>query len=591
MATVKKSKKNKFILPICLVLVVAIIVTSVIVVKQNKSGEQVTLNTISTQDIVESINVSGEVSAGATREYKVASVATVKEVFVKVGDKVKEGDTLVTFDTAELDAQVAEMQTTYVTAKEAYNESVKSQKSAEKKLKSVDEQIPVLEKKLAKLKKATASATTTAAASKAPVAKKSAGTVALSGRNADGDPDDDTTTTTTTNISIPTGDVQNSLSEISDALTGILNTLTQLTEDIETMNTLLATITDTVSEQLASGVFSPDAIANACGDAIAIAIQKGLVDETKLIIESGVAVDMIETAVRAVDWRGIAAGMENTDTAQQTAAELQLAALYAQREILSVSADKSLVNSQRAIMNTSKKTLDVLSESQQTLSAGWKATFDGVVTECNVAAGEQTNLATIGLKVENMDAMVVNVSLGEYDVHKVKVGMPVSITTAYGQYTGTVETIAPTATGSSNNSIVDSVGTMAGVSGLSSLTDSGAGVKCTVSVDEPDSNIIVGFNADVEIITGSFESVTCVPIESIVREKDGTYVYLYNEEEGTVTKTAITTAATSDTAYQVTGGIKVGDRIVATPANDYEEDTFKVKVVEKSVAKAASPKK
>lgn len=589
MATVRKTKKKKYILPICLVLVVAVIVTSVIVVKQNNSGEQVTLNTISTQDIVESINVSGEVSAGTSREYKVASVATVKEVFVKVGDKVKEGDTLVTFDTADLDAQVADMQTTYTTAKEAYNESVKSQKSAEQKLKHVDKQIPVLEKKLAKLKKATSSAATTTVANNTSLAKKSAGTASMSVRNADGDPDDDTTTTA--GISIPSGDVQNSLAEISDALTGIMDTLTQLTEDIETMNTLLETITVTVSEQISNGVFSSDAIANACGDAIAIAIQKGLVDETKLIIESGVAVDMIETAVRAVDWRGIAAGMENTDTVQQTAAELQLAALYAEREVLSVSADKSIVNSQRAVMNTSKKTLDVLLESQQTLSAGWKAAFDGIVTECNVADGEQTNLATIGLKVENMDAMVVNVSLGEYDVHKVKVGMPVSITTAYGQYTGKVETIAPTATGSSNNSIVDSVGTMAGVSGLSSLTDSGAGVKCTISVDEPDSNIIVGFNADVEIITGSFEGVTCVPIESIVREKDGTYVYLYNEEEGTVTKTAITTAATSDTAYQVTGGVKVGDRIVATPANDYEEDTFKVKVVEKSVAKAASTKK
>lgn len=589
MATVRKTKKKKYILPICLVLVVAVIVTSVIVVKQNNSGEQVTLNTISTQDIVESINVSGEVSAGTSREYKVASVATVKEVFVKVGDKVKEGDTLVTFDTADLDAQVADMQTTYVTAKEAYNESVKSQKSAEQKLKHVDKQIPVLEKKLAKLKKATSSAATTTVANNTSLAKKSAGTASMSVRSADGDPDDDTTTTA--GISIPSGDVQNSLAEISDALTGIMDTLTQLTEDIETMNTLLETITVTVSEQISNGAFSSDVIANACGDAIAIAIQKGLVDETKLIIDSGVAVDMIETAVRAVDWRGIAAGMENTNTAQQTAAELQLAALYAEREVLSVSADKSIVNSQRAVMNTSKKTLDVLLESQQTLSAGWKAAFDGIVTECNVADGEQTNLATIGLKVENMDAMVVNVSLGEYDVHKVKVGMPVSITTAYGQYTGKVETIAPTATGSSNNSIVDSVGTMAGVSGLSSLTDSGAGVKCTISVDEPDSNIIVGFNADVEIITGSFEGVTCVPIESIVREKDGTYVYLYNEEEGTVTKTAITTAATSDTAYQVTGGVKVGDRIVATPANDYEEDTFKVKVVEKSVAKAASSKK
>ena len=62
-------------------------------------------------------------------------------------------------------------------------------------------------------------------------------------------------------------------------------------------------------------------------------------------------------------------------------------------------------------------------------------------------------------------------------------------------------------------------------------------------------------------------------------EKNGSYVYVYNEEEGTATKTAIKTGAISDTAYQVTDGLMPGDRIVATPSADYEEDTFKVKVV------------
>ena len=120
-----------------------------------------------------------------------------------------------------------------------------------------------------------------------------------------------------------------------------------------------------------------------------------------------------------------------------------------------------------------------------------------------------------------------------------------------------------------------------GISGLSSLTSSGAGVECTVEVKHPDENIIIGFEANVVISTGEYLGVVTVPTGSIVLDKTGTYVYLYNEEKKTVTKTAITTGAMSDSAYQVTDGLKAGDKIVAAPSSTYKEDTFKVKVVDK----------
>ncbi len=616
MATVKKRKKGKLILPVSIVLVLAIVITSAVVINKKSSGESVTLNTVSTGNIVESVNATGDIAAGTSRDYTVSSVATVKEVFVKVGDSVKEGDVMATFDTSDLDAQVEQMQLTYDTAKVAYDDSVKSEKEAAAKLKDVNERIPAMEKKLARLQKQTDTTTTVTeepeyslstltqprmSDSPASSTKNNTTTVkreittVVPVRNASGedtsiDPSEISSLLDLSASTHDTSSVQSSLDGIADSLTDMIGTLSKLTNDVETLNALLTTISNTIAEQLASGNYSPDAIAQACGDAIAIAIQKGLVDETMLLVESGIAVDMVENAVRAIDWASIVREMESTDTTQLTATELQLAALYAEREVFSASADPSVSNAQRAVMNTSKQALDTLKESQKSLNAGWTAAFSGVVTQCNIAAGEQTNLATTGIRIENMDAMVVNISLGEYDVHKVKVGMAATITTAYGKYTGEVATIAPTATGSSNSSIVDSVGSMAGISGLSSLTESGAGVKCTVTVDDPDSNIIVGFDADVEIVTGEYDDVTCVPIESIVLEKDGSYVYLYNEAEGIVTKTPITTSATSNTSYQVTSGLKVGDKIVATPSTDYKEDSFKVKVVDKTVPNAATGK-
>ena len=342
------------------------------------------------------------------------------------------------------------------------------------------------------------------------------------------------------------------------------------------MNKLLQTIADTIQKAIDSGDYDADSIAEKCGEAVAKAIKEGLIDETKLIIESGVAVDMIEAAVKNIDFNQMAKSIEKTNTVQLTSAQLQLAALYAEREIFKASSDTTVVNAQKQVVDSAADALEKVKEAQQELQTGWVASMDGVITECNITDGGQTTLLETGIALENMDTMVATISLGEYDIHKVKIGMPATIKTAYGEYTGEVATIAPTATGGSTGSVLDSVGSMAGISGLSSLTSTGAGVECTVTIDNPDENIIVGFEASVEIVTGEFDDVPCVPVESIVLSKDGSYVYLYNEDDQTVTKTKIETGATSDSAYEVKNGLSVGDKIVATPGTDYEDDTFKV---------------
>ena len=260
---------------------------------------------------------------------------------------------------------------------------------------------------------------------------------------------------------------------------------------------------------------------------------------------------------------------------------MQLSALQAQKEVYSVLAKGTTVDAQKQLVNTSKSAYDSVLKAQKELDAGWTADFDGVITACSINSGSQTTALQTAVTLENMSQRVVTISLGEYDIHKVKVGMKATVTTAYGKYDGEVASIAPTATGGSNGSMLDSVGSMAGISGLSSLTATGAGVECKVVVDQPDENIIIGFNADVEIVTGTYDNVPCVPIESIILEKEGTYVYLYDEDTQTVTKTAIKTGATSDTSYEITSGLSQGQKIVATPQSDYKEDTFKVKVVDK----------
>lgn len=576
MATIKKSSKTKKIIAaVCIVLVVAIIGTVIGVAASSNQKTAVTLTTIGTGEINESVNATGTVSAGMEREYKVGAVATVKEVFVQTGDQVKEGDLLATFDTSGLDEQISSLNSTYQQARSSYLQSVESQSTAKSNLNALNDRIADLE---AQVEKAGDETAQTTARPTVTTTRRTTTTTTTTTQPASQptEPSTETTSelTTSESVSYPA-----SIEGVMQAVTDLVETITSLSDDVQQTNELVRVVMEQISSELSSGNYAPEKIAQAVGDAVSQAIREGLIEETELIIESGVAVEMIESAVAAIDWSAVGESFASSPNIQLAALELQLAALYAQQQIYQFNASDDTVYAKKQVMDSAKSALDAVSEAGEELEAGWTAAFDGTITSCDIYAGEQTSMLSAGITLENLDSMVVTLSLGEYDIHKVKVGMPATITSAYGTYSGEVISKAPTATGGSDSSLLDSLGSsVAGISGLSSLTSTGAGVEVIVSVEDTDENIIAGFDADVEISVGDYKNIVTVPIESIVLERTGTYVYLYNEEEGTVSKTLIETGAVSDSEYQVTSGLQVGDQIVATPSSDYEEDTFEVRV-------------
>lgn len=676
MATVKKSNTKKIVWAvIAVILVVAIVITSVVFAKRGKRTE-VTLNTVSTNSITQTVSSTGQVSSGVKKEYKPGTVATVKKVYVEVGDKVKKGDKLASFDTSSLDSQVASLNSAYANSNASYQEAVQHQAEAAKQLSAINKNISKTEKTLKKLQKAeqkkqsttattkkvTTTTTTTTTTTQIhwgsnPTTTTTAATTACNhtfdGRYVDSNysghykvctkcgakvfeehhygsvqkfasgkdkenyhyykcadcgyvkkevhdfPSGVGTVTckvcgeakasgfneTSAMVELALEQLQpvfDSLKQLGDAskqivelLTGLTKDLAKIAKDVDSLTNAITTVANVIMYQISSGNWSTEKIADAVGKAVTAAIKQGMIE----FIDSGAAVKMIETAVKSVNWKAIGKGIAESDNFGLASAQIQLAALYAQKEVYTITASASTVNAQKQAKDAAKKAYDTVKDARDDLAKGWTAEFSGVITTCDIESGSQTTALSTGITLENMKKRVVTISLGEYDVHKVKEGMAATVKTAYGTYDGVVASIAPTATGGSQGSMLDSVGSMAGISGLSSLTNSGAGVECKVVVDHPDENIIVGFDADVEIVTGTYTDVPCVPIESIVLEKEGTYVYLYNEKDETVTKTKIETGATSDTSYEVTSGLSVGDRIVATPQTDYEEDTFKVKVV------------
>lgn len=672
MATVKKSKTKKIVSAvIAVILVVAIAVTGVVIGSKGKRTD-VTLYTVSTDNIVQTVSSTGKVSSGVKKEYKPGSVATVKKVYVGVGDQVKKGDLLASFDTSALDQQVASLNAAYTSSNASYQEAVQHQAEAAKQLKNINSSIAKAEKTLKKIEKEEQKRASTTTTTKKPTTTALSTTTTT--RYWGGGVATTTTTTTTTakcdhlldepykqnnlsyhyatcktcgalvqeshNYQNPTKldnsvhtyectkchqilkEVHNfeesslsatctvcgakreagfkeseaklevaleqlqpvfdSLKDLGEAskqivvlLTGLANDLSQIAKDVDSLTNTITIVANTIMYEISVGNLSADKIAEAVGKAVTEAFKQGMIE----FIDSGAAVQMIETAVKSVDWKAIGAGIAESEGFIKASTQIQLAALYAQREVYTVTASASTVNAQRQATNAAKNAYETVKDARDDLADGWKAEFSGVITACDITDGAQTTALQTGITLENMKKRVVTISLGEYDVHKVKEGMTATVKTAYGTYDGLVASIAPTATGGSETSMLDSVGSMAGISGLSSLTNSGAGVECKIIVDHPDENIIVGFDADVEIVTGTYNDIPAVPIESIILEKQGTYVYVYDPEEETVTKTQIQTGAISDTSYEIVSGLTVGQQIVATPQTDYEEETFKVRVV------------
>ena len=239
MATVKKSKK-KVIAIVCVLLAIVVAVTSIVVVTKAKSGTEVSLHTIAAEDIIETVSLTGTVSAGTTKEYKVGTVATVKEVFVKVGDNVKKGDVLATFDVSNLDGQINALQSSYNESLKAYNSAVDAQKTAKSKSDALAPKITELQKLIAEMEKgkypSTAAKITKTAKTTTAKAPNTTKTVS---ENADFSANAVPTLPDDLNPSIPdielTTSSQPTLGSLADAVEELNRTLTKLTNDIATL--------------------------------------------------------------------------------------------------------------------------------------------------------------------------------------------------------------------------------------------------------------------------------------------------------------------------------------------------------------------
>ena len=87
-----------------------------------------------------------------------------------------------------------------------------------------------------------------------------------------------------------------------------------------------------------------------------------------------------------------------------------------------------------------------------------------------------------------------------------------------------------------------------------------------VHIENPDENIILGIEADVDIYTEEKENVLLIPIEAFYSDDMGDYCYTI--AGGLVEKKYIKVGILSDTFVEIAEGINKGDIVITDAITD-----------------------
>lgn len=211
---------------------------------------------------------------------------------------------------------------------------------------------------------------------------------------------------------------------------------------------------------------------------------------------------------------------------------------------------------------------ELLATKKDNLSkANIKSPINGTVTRVNAKIGRiataQDQMKPLFI-VENLNDLIINVTISEYDISNVQVGQTVRITSDVlglgNAIEGKVSRIAPT-----GESVVGA-------------TTKEMRIPVEIKVTDADNKMIAGVNAKVDILIAKRENVLNVPLEAIVDESGEKSVLLANDN--VIKKISVVTGLESITNVEIASDILTpGDKIVLNPTVDLIDGT-EIMVVE-----------
>lgn len=507
-----KKKLTKIILS-C-VLIVAIIVSGVIFIRNKTDNKfEAVIMEVSSSTITQTLSTQGVVESTNREEFEIFDGVVVKDVFVKLGDRVEEGQLLATFERSSLNGILSQIQSEYDNAKINYQNSINSAKEASAKLPLIESQITELEKKLENIAKDTEEITST---------KENA-------------PDWVNTIDYPKLVKI----LGNTYSEeqLRDYFIGLANKGAERKSVLDFISSLNSGSSFDISSMLGSSTDMEEMSLQM--NLMTLKAQKTMLEtQAQNILES-----TYKSLVDSAELR-----LETTKEAVEKLAK----GWYAQGDgvvsNITIAPGKSFVSQQSASSGVDISSLMGL------LSGG------GDINSILSSLGS-SSVKNIGLTIEYYDSFIASFSLGKYDILDVKVGQKATINSLGHELDGEVIYISPVASQGSALDINSMISAMGGSSSGGSNS-----IPAQVLIKNPDESVIIGIDVDIDIELGAVDNAVVVPIEAVETDDTGSYVYKFNEDDSTVSRVAVELGLATDTQYQVVSGCEAGDKIVQNQA-------------------------
>lgn len=541
----KKKKIWKIVIP-----AVAVVIIGGVVIVNNaaKTGQQlleamtVEVMRVETGDVTEIVETNGTVVSGQQKVIFSPVNANVETADFQVGDLVKAGDKLVTFDLKDLEEQNQKAELTVLANELGYQDSVAKSNEAQSRQADARNQAANLQAQ----------------------------------------------------VDAKTQEVQ----DLTNALAGEANaqavTKQQEAEAVNVQITDLQQQLETTAKELEEAQRAVDQAANAQQkaqvnfEAAAAAAEsdpealekakKELNQDNKDFTNAKNACDKIQETADSLQEQieALQASLSAIGTEDVTDSDLQQRLQNAQAELAEL---KGNLESQKAIaesesgalssaareqMRTNNNLAELESKSLEELieegRKGITADFNGVISDKQVMEGALVSQGMQLFTLQSIDDVNVEVTLSKNVFDKVKEGQVAEITLAGQTYQGTVKKISRIAS--------------TGAAGSNQAAVSSASVMATVQINHPDDNIFLGVDAKVKIQAAEAKNVIILPTEAVNIGKDGTFCWV--NEDGVMKKRSITTGVTSDECAEITQGIDEGEQVIADPGMHEEGDPITV---------------
>ncbi len=460
--------------------------------------------------VTDYLDVSGTVESGLTEKFLAIQGVVVEEVFVDVGDSVKKGDRIATFNVSAATEYLNKAKAEYDKALKEYNDSVSSSADSTKRKNEIKAEIDKLSKQVAEKEKEvnelTAQIESSSTGETAPIPDDQIDMIAMQ--------------------MLTNGASLKQVIQFKQAASQVELPVVDEAKQKELMKKSLELAQ--LNSQL-SALYAEDVTT--------VATDSSVIDALKAMKDAkATEYEKIKTAYQSMKdgWYAQTDGIVTT---------------------VNIKAGETFV----PIKESSGSAFDITS----LIGGGVDSDTANIIS--GLLNGSATPMGS-GVVVESFDNMVVTVTVGKSDLLKVKKGMNAVITSLGSEYEGEVVYVGAKA--------ADSAGglDLGAITSLMGGTPGASGAIVKVKINNPDSKIVVGFDVDIKIILGTLENVLTVPVESVVYN-NGVYSVFVCDEDGAVTKRKITKGLLDDTNYEVILGLSEGEIVVRSPDPNMEDGT------------------